>query len=300
MAKGRRASAEVTEATRPALAPEYFCRACGFGDAPSAWFQCPNCGEYGTAVSDLPPDSLAVLSPERALASVLLDYDGETSVIHRHPTGYALVDAELGGGLAYGHRIYLAGGPGPAKTPLRLAHGRTIYLAGAPGSGKTTLALRTCETVRGVPLFVSGEESEDQTKQTIVRAGLARPIGFLYEDHLPVIFDEAARVDPTLLVINSLDKMLDPARRGAPGSSTQIKHCMRQLVAWTSARDLCTLVIGQLTWDNHSAGPRAVEHDASCVLYLRVDAATGARTLVVRKSRISLSPAWFQVPHQPS
>src|SRR6202795_5362680 len=227
MAKGRRASAEVTEATRPALAPEYFCRACGFGDAPSAWFQCPNCGEYGTAVSDLPPDSLAVLSPERALASVLLDYDGETSVIHRHPTGYALVDAALGGGLAYGH---------------------TIYLAGAPGSGKTTLALRTCETVRGVPLFVSGEESEDQTKQPIARAGLARPIGFLYEDHLPVIFDEAARVDPTLLVINSLDKMLDPARRGAPGSSTQIKHCMRQLVAWTSARDLCTLVIGQLTW----------------------------------------------------
>src|ERR1700675_5008897 len=139
MAKGRRASAEVTEATRPALAPEYFCRACGFGDAPSAWFQCPNCGEYGTAVSDLPPDSLVVLSPERALASVLLDYDGETSVIHRHPTGYAVVDA-------------------------------------ARGSGETTLSLRTCETVRGVPLCVSGEESENQTKQTIVSAGLARPI----------------------------------------------------------------------------------------------------------------------------
>jgi DNA repair protein RadA/Sms len=250
----------------------YGCQLCGGGGADGWWPQCPDCGEYGGCVTEraTPPATEPAAGPDYKSRSVRI-VDLAEELVH-HPTGLEVIDRALGGGLVWGY---------------------TVLMSGAPGAGKTTLALALADAFAGPALFASGEENKQQVGQTVTRLGIAsEALRFMESDDLAEILEEAEQLTPRLLVINSINTTSEGS--GARGTSAQV-GVMRRVVEWTLPRELMTVFTGHITWRGHSAGPRALEHDAGAVLYVRVD--NGRRLLEVRKSRIGPCPQLLDIPH---
>jgi len=249
------------------------CQLCGV-DMGARDAQCPGCGEYGTVTSDTPPvDACAPppASPVEAPAGRSVPLLGLATELRHHPTGMALIDTALGGGLVLGY---------------------TILVAGAPGSGKTTLLLALAEALHASVLFASGEENAAQVGHAAARLGMtSEGIRFMESDSLAEILEEAALVQPRLLVINSINTTRSQRGRIGAWAAASV---MREAVAWTDGRPLMTMFAGHLTWRGHSAGPRDLEHDVGAVLYLTLEGAR--RVLEVRKSRVGPSPQRLEVP----
>jgi len=170
------------------------------------------------------------------------------------------------------------------------APGMTVLLAGEPSAGKTTLALKLAQGI-GSALIVSSEEDPDRMRAhwAKLRIGPREDLLLMYEADVAKILAEAARVEPRLLVVNSLNTTTDPRYGAAPDTSFQLRAVCRRLVAWTSTRrSTMTVVAGHVTWDNRSSGPRMVEHEVDAVAYLTIvkqGEHVGLRQLELRKGR---------------
>jgi DNA repair protein RadA/Sms len=229
---------------------------------------CQRCGALGTVLqaSALEPTNGATVGP---LTSTRLSELQEAPSLL--PTGLELFDRALGG----------------------YAAGSTVFIAGEPGAGKTTFALKLADSI-GSALIASSEESAGPVRAAADALGIYesarnRDVFFLYESELTKILEEAERLKPTLLVVNSVNRTHVRGTWGRPGSSEQIKALGEKIIAWTALRATMTLLIGHVTWEGRSQGPRTLEHDVDAVLYLTI--AGGRRRLEVHKTRPPLRGA---------
>ncbi len=152
-----------------------------------------------------------------------------------------------------------------------LVPGSLVLLGGEPGIGKSTLLLqaaahfaRTC----GPVLYCSGEESEHQIKMRGDRLGLgAAPLYLFAETCVERLLDEAARLKPALLVVDSIQTVFSLKIPSTPGSVGQVRQAATDLLFAAKGHNLPTILVGHVTKDGGLAGPKVLEHVVDTVLY---------------------------------
>ena len=131
--------------------------------------------------------------------------------------------------------------------------GSVILIGGDPGIGKSTLLLQASDAVSrvyGTVLYVTGEESAAQTKLRANRLGLSSETLLVScENDLEQIEAHIAAVQPSMVVIDSIQAVYLPALQSAPGSVTQIRECAGQLLILAKSKDIPVVLVGHVTKD---------------------------------------------------
>lgn len=171
----------------------YLCQSCGYQTA--RWMgRCPDCGEWASLLEERvtgerhgahrneAPSGSSRATPITAVDSLALG---------RLSTGLTELDRVLGGGIVPGSFVLVSGDPGIGKSTLLL-------------QASMQIALRD-----GVVLYVSGEESLQQTRSRASRLGpLSDRLLLLAETSLQIILDQADQIRPTILVIDSIQTIV--------------------------------------------------------------------------------------------
>jgi DNA repair protein RadA/Sms len=228
----------------------FVCQACG--SQSQKWLgRCPDCSAWNTFVEE----KVETASGNRA-GPVLgggqsrLYADVDTVVAPRLSTGITEFDRVLGGGIV---------------------PGSLVLLGGEPGIGKSTLLLQAAGHFArriGPVLYCSGEESEHQIKMRGERLGIERaPLYLLAETCVERILEEAARLKPALLIVDSIQTVFSLKMQSAPGSVGQVRQAATDFLFTAKGQNLPTVVVGHVTKDGSLAGPKVLEHVVDTVLY---------------------------------
>lgn len=250
----------------------FVCQSCGY--TASKWMgRCPECGAWDSLVEEAEvsvknsksylPISSEKIKP-RTIASVA------QTTVERLQTGIREFDRVLGGGIVPGSLVLLGGTPGIGKSTILLDAG-----------------LRFGQ--RGIKvLYVSGEESEEQTAMRAVRLGCRKENNSLLimtATDLDAILTQANAVSPQLLIIDSIQTMYNPELQTAAGSVGQVRECTAKLLQFAKTTGIAVMVIGHVTKDGNIAGPRLLEHMVDVVLQFEGDRSYSFRILRALKNR---------------
>lgn len=253
--------------TAPAK-PGFQCAECGWTSL--KWVgRCGECQQWGTvAPTGAGPARLNRIAPVIPLTPARPISQIDSAALSRWPTGVAEMDRVLGGGLV---------------------PGAVVLLTGEPGIGKSTLLLEVAARwarVHGPALYVSGEESAGQVKLRASRTGaVADDLYLAAETDLGTIMGHLDQVNPTLLVVDSVQTITAVDVDGAPGGVTQVKEVASALIRQAKARDLPVILIGHVTKDGTVAGPRTLEHLVDVVANFEGDRHSGFRLVRATKNR---------------
>ena len=232
----------------------FVCQECGA--QASKWMgRCAECGAWHTLVEErVAEPAAAPAGPARyALgggSGARLYADIRMEDAPRLPSGIEEFDRVLGGGIV---------------------PGSLVLLGGEPGIGKSTLLLQAAAAFArsvGPVLYSSGEESEHQVKSRGERLGVGdAPLYLLAETCLERVLEEAARVRPALLVVDSIQTVYSLKLQSAPGSIGQVRECATQLLFTAKGQNLPAFLVGHVTKEGSLAGPKSLEHIVDTVLY---------------------------------
>ncbi len=192
----------------------------------------------------------------------------ETSVRPRLTAGIEEFDRVLGGGIV---------------------PGSLVLLGGEPGIGKSTLLLQVAgrfACLHGPVLYSSGEESEHQVKLRGERLGLDAPsLYLLAETCLERVLEEVERINPALLVLDSVQTAFSMKLPSAPGSIGQVREVATRLLFAAKARELPVFLVGHVTKEGNIAGPKSLEHIVDTVLYFEGERHHAHRVIRAVKNR---------------
>ncbi len=167
--------------------------------------------------------------------------------------------------------------------------GSVILIGGDPGIGKSTLMLQEAAALARdefLVLYVSGEESVKQTKMRADRLGLSsQHLLILAETNLEIILEEAERISPRLLIIDSIQTVYHPELQSPPGSVSQVRESALRLMNLAKGRSLPVFMVGHVTKDGYLAGPKLLEHMVDTLLYFEGDRDHFYRILRAVKNR---------------
>jgi len=170
-----------------------------------------------------------------------------------------------------------------------LVPGSIVLLGGEPGVGKSTLVIELSAVLAnaiGPVLYVSGEESARQIKMRADRLGLdAADLYLLTETNLGNIFEQIQRIDPALVIIDSIQTTYVEELNSSPGLVSQVRECATRLQTLAKSTGISVMMIGHVTKDGSIAGPRVLEHIVDTVLYLEGDPFQQYRLLRSVKNR---------------
>ncbi|MCH9669247.1 MAG: DNA repair protein RadA [Actinomycetia bacterium] len=245
---------------------QYRCSECRYMTA--KWVgRCPDCGTWGT-VEEVASTAAAATAPRRAVVPIspAVPISAVDPGATRHiRTGVSELDRVLGGGLV---------------------PGSVTLMAGDPGVGKSTLLLevvhRWAQTGRRA-LYVSGEESAGQIRLRAERTECTHDEVYLAaESDLQTALGHIEAVQPSLVVVDSVQTMSTTAVDGVTGGVTQVRAVTTALtgVAKASSPGVAILLVGHVTKDGAIAGPRSLEHLVDVVLHFE-----GGRTSALRMVR---------------
>jgi len=241
----------------------YLCSACG-DDFPKWYGQCPSCKEWSTLsefkVSGKTNSRSKTQRDSKNLSDVLSAEQKD-----RIPTGLIEADRVLGGGLL---------------------PGSLVLLGGSPGVGKSTLALHICSGSNRKALYISAEESEEQVALRARRLGVNPDQLFLSsENELDGILTHIDRIQPELVIVDSIQTIMNSGLDSLPGSPSQIRDCGQRLLEISKQKDVTILIVGHVTKDGSIAGPKMLEHMVDTVLYMEGDGRYDHRILRSAKNR---------------
>ncbi|MGO9034398.1 DNA repair protein RadA [Mycobacterium sp.] len=218
--------------------------------------RCLECGTWGSV------DEVAVLSAVRsatrhsaAPSSAAVPISSIEPRGTRHcPTGIDELDRVLGGGVV---------------------PGSITLLAGDPGVGKSTLLLKVAHqwaTSGRRALYVSGEESLGQIRMRADRTGCSHHELYLTaESDLQAVLSHIDVVQPTLVVVDSVQTMSSTDADGVTGGVTQVRAVTMALTAAARTTGMPLILVGHVTKDGAIAGPRSLEHLVDVVLHFEGD-----------------------------
>jgi len=248
------------------LKTEYVCRECG--NISSKWGgKCLECGAWSSLEERAPaPEKTRGLSTQASGAQKLRDID--VSEQNRLHTGNAELDRALGGGFA---------------------PGSLLLIGGDPGIGKSTLLLQTMANLAAAgkkALYVSGEESAQQVKlrSSRLESGGSDML-LLCETSLPKVLDEAKKMQPDIMVIDSIQTLFQPELNGTPGTVTQLRECTLELMVFAKQTGCITILVGHVTKEGQIAGPKILEHMVDTVIYFEGESNGQFRILRAIKNR---------------
>lgn len=185
----------------------------------------------------------------------------------RTGTGMAELDRVLGGGLV---------------------DSSVVLLSGEPGIGKSTLLLQICKQLsesRKV-LYVSGEESGGQLKLRAERLGIAcENIFLLCETDLNVIIGECERIDPDVVIMDSIQTVSSHEISSAPGSIAQVREGALTLINYAKNSGSAVFLVGHVNKEGGISGPKLLEHMVDAVLYFEGERTNSYRIIRAIKNR---------------
>jgi DNA repair protein RadA/Sms len=244
----------------------FACSECG-AQTPRWAGRCTECGDWNTLVEEVAggaPDAATPLAPTNRSGPSRIG-DVRTDTCRPISTGIDELDTVLGGGLVAGS---------------------VTLLGGEPGIGKSTLLLQLLAARADTTLYVSAEESATQVRLRAERLDAIRPDLWLHaETSLPHVIRAIDETQPALVVIDSIQTVVDPDISSAPGSVGQVRGCAHRLVNEAKERDIAIVLVGHVTKDGNLAGPRVLEHVVDTVLQFEGDRHHALRLLRAVKHR---------------
>ncbi len=238
------------------------CQSCGYS-SPKWLGRCPDCAEWNSFTEE---QKITGLKRQGTAEPVALP-DITASHDTRISTGIKELDRTLGGGVVMGS---------------------VVLIGGDPGIGKSTLTLQSMKGLAklGNLLYVSGEESPEQIKIRADRLNITSDnIILLPETSLEGIIDQARKVKPKIIVIDSIQTIFSLELPSAPGSVSQIRECATKLMFLAKKQGIPLFIIGHVTKDGAIAGPKVLEHIVDTVLYFEGDKGNPFRILRAVKNR---------------
>ncbi len=233
----------------------WFCTSCG-NESPKWMGRCPACGEWNTMVEE-------TVATGKAARNAAVEVPGggqkpmplseiDSTQENRISLNNSEVDRILGGGLV---------------------EGSLVLIGGEPGIGKSTLSLQIplgCPALR--TLYVTGEESAKQVKLRASRLGGDDSNCLIYsETSMENILDEAKKLHPDLMVVDSVQTMFSNRVESSPGSVSQIKETAALLLRFAKETGIPVILIGHITKEGSIAGPKILEHIVDVVLQFEGD-----------------------------
>ncbi len=254
----------------------FVCNDCG-ADYPKWQGQCGECHAWNT-LSEIRLSAPAGKTAAGGRSARRSGFAGTTSAVQKL-ADVAVVDLpRLESGFEEFDRV-LGGG---------LVPGSSILIGGHPGAGKSTLLLQTlCRlAIRQTALYVTGEESPEQIAMRAKRLGLpADQLQLLAETDVDVILTSAEALNPTILVVDSIQVVHSETLTSAPGSVSQVRDCAAQLTRYAKQTGTVLILVGHVTKDGSLAGPKVLEHMIDCSILLEGDHDSRYRTLRGQKNR---------------
>ncbi len=238
--------------------------------APKWVGRCPDCHTWGTVdeviltAAAAPTTSRVVVPTSPAVPISSID-PGATRHFH---TGVSELDRVLGGGLVPGSVTLMAGDPGVGKSTLLLE-----------------VAHRWAQTGRRA-LYLSGEESAGQIRLRAERTGCTHDEVYLAaESDLQTVLGHIEAVQPSLVVVDSVQTMSTAEVDGVTGGVTQVRAVTTSLTMTAKTSGVAILLVGHVTKDGAIAGPRSLEHLVDVVLHFEGDRTSSLRMVRGVKNR---------------
>ncbi len=250
---------------------QFVCSSCG-AIAPKWIGKCPACEEWNTyeEIAQVPPEGHRgqswILDTQDNKPSKPVSIDKITPwQANRIVTGDVEFDRVTGGGIV---------------------PGSILLIGGHPGIGKSTLLLQVAMAWKGKTLYVSGEESGQQIKLRADRIGGEQDRCFiLSETNLERIVLEVQQLEPTLIIIDSIQTVYSSSLDSAPGTVTQVRDGTTLLQRLAKETGIPVIIIGHITKDGNLAGPKVLEHIVDVVLQFEGDRHHVFRLLRTIKNR---------------
>jgi len=240
----------------------WLCQDCG--NEFSTWSgKCPACGEWNT-LKEIKIKNLKVRSSKEVAIESKKITEIQVTNNERKTTGMGEFDRVMGGGIV---------------------PGSITLLGGEPGIGKSTLILQVASKMKKT-LYLSAEESMAQITMRAKRLGLdGDNIVLASGPEITAIEAEIEKVDPELIIIDSIQTVYHTSYDATPGSIVQVRECgiFLQQLAKKTGRPI--IIIGHVTKEGNLAGPRILEHLVDTVLYLEGERFSEARILRDVKNR---------------
>lgn len=249
----------------------FFCQNCGTQH--SKWQgQCTSCREWNTLVEEVlqkeeKKDWKSAVSnaPVKRAAKPLRISEIETSKEERLNTSNNELNRVLGGGIV---------------------PGSLTLLGGEPGIGKSTLLLQISLHLNYRTLYVSGEESQQQIKMRAERINPASSNCYiLTETKTQNIFKQIEKLEPEIVIIDSIQTLHSDYIESSPGSISQIRECTAELIKYAKETSVPVILIGHITKEGSIAGPKVLEHMVDTVLQFEGDRNHVYRILRAHKNR---------------
>jgi DNA repair protein RadA/Sms len=166
--------------------------------------------------------------------------------------------------------------------------GSVVLLGGDPGIGKSTLLLQTLAQLSAqMPtLYVTGEESVRQVGLRAQRLGLkVDALQLLTETAVELVLEQAQRLQPQVMVIDSIQTIHTEEVGSAPGSVAQVRESAARLVRYAKQTGTTVFLVGHVTKEGALAGPRVLEHMVDTVLYFEGEGGSRYRVIRAIKNR---------------
>lgn len=251
---------------------KFICQQCGYETL--GWLgKCPACGAWNSLIEEVVIDDSTGkhrdkrISDRNCVEPQMLE-EIDNVAVERLDLGMSELNRVLGGGLVLG---------------------TIVLLAGDPGIGKSTLLLQAAAYAAGrleKVLYISGEESAQQIKMRASRLALQSAKMLIWpETDLERIEQEIKKVEPQLVIVDSIQTVFCNDLASTPGSIGQIKEATARLTALAKGLNIPIIIVGHVTKEGSIAGPRVLEHMVDAVLYFEGERHQQYRILRAIKNR---------------
>ena len=248
----------------------YVCSECGY-ESPKWLGKCTACGSWNTLQEFTPvretKQGFTKIQTTHAEEPMLLA-DVPQDDVARIQTNIKEFDRVLGGGLV---------------------PGSLILLGGDPGIGKSTILLQVCASLSSgqTILYVSGEESKHQLKIRASRLHktASDKVYVMSEVNMDHILNAVSKLNPQVLIIDSVQTMYNSQLDSSPGSVSQIRDVTMSFMRLAKQMNITIFLVGHVTKEGSIAGPKILEHMVDTVLYFEGDNSQSYRILRAAKNR---------------
>src|SRR5437763_2097264 len=205
----------------------YLCQECGLESL--RWQgRCPECNAWNTfaerTVRPTAPNRPRPLGPAAEPVEVA-SLSGDA-----HPRlaiGIPEFDRVLSGGIVPGSLIMIGGDPGIGKSTLLLS-----VTAQIAATGKNVL-------------YISGEESAHQLKLRAGRLGIiGKQLYLLNETNIDEALAAGERLQPELVVVDSIQTAYSPELPNAPGTVVQLRESTQRIMRWAKTSNVPAFIVG--------------------------------------------------------
>lgn len=255
----------------PKSITKYVCQNCGYSSL--KWIgKCPECDSWNSFVEEIvQTDKRKFVSKSSTKADLKMQSLSKVSDINvkedkRTTTGITELDRVLGGGIVAGS---------------------VVLVGGDPGIGKSTLMVQLADKVKDkVIIYVSGEESQKQIKLRCERMGFMNDDFYiLTETNLEIIAAVIERIEPDIVIIDSIQTIYRNDLESSPGSISQLRECTSGIIQIAKAKSISFFLIGHITKEGMIAGPKVLEHMVDTVLQFEGERTHAYRILRAIKNR---------------